>query len=90
MGIRKPAEWMQPADDRILEYLESNQLGGPKKIAECEEIDLAKGTIARRIRVLNNGGLVDRPQRGTYTLSAKGREYLVGTIDLRDEPEPES
>lgn len=92
MGIRKPADWMQPADDRILEYLESHQAAGPKLISEDDEVSLARSTIANRIRVLHAGGLVNRIQRGTYTLSDKGSRYLAGVEDLRDdrdEPEPE-
>lgn len=89
MAIRKPAKWMQPADNRILEYLETHPAAGPKTIEECDEIDLARSTVSNRLRVLHNGRLVNRIQRGTYTLSDKGRQYLVGAIDLRDEPEPE-
>ena len=80
---------MQPADDRILEWLDSNVAGGPKSIADDEKIDLSRGTISRRLRILNRGELVERPQRGQYNLSDKGQQYLAGAIDLRDDPEPE-
>lgn len=89
MGIRKPADWMQPADDRILEYLELHQAAGPKRIADDDEISIARSTAANRLRALHEGSLVKRIQRGTYTISDKGMQYLVGAIDLRDEPEPE-
>ena len=89
MAIRKPAKWMQPADNRILEYLSDHQAAGPKTIHECEEIDLAHSTISNRLRVLHEGGLVNRIQRGTYTLSDRGAQYLAGVEDLREEPEPE-
>lgn len=89
MGIRKPAKWMQPADDRILEFLENNRAAGPKSIEENDEIDLARSTISNRLRVLHNGGLINRIQRGTYHITDKGSRYLVGAVDLRDEPEPD-
>lgn len=88
MGIRKPASWMVRADDRILEWLESNVAGGPKSISDDPEIDYNREHIARRLRILNKGGLLERPQRGTYTLSDRGAQYLAGVEDLRDEPEP--
>lgn len=80
---------MVRADDRILEWLDTNQVGGPKIIANSDEIDYGREHVARRLRILHNGDLVKRVQRGTYTLSGRGMEYLSGVRDLRDEPEPE-
>lgn len=79
---------MQPADDRILEYLDTEGTQTPKSIADEGPYDFHRKTIQRRLRVLSKATLVERIGRGVYSITAKGREYLSGDADLREEPKP--
>ena len=89
MGVRKPAKWMQPADDRLLEFLDEYGTSSVSIIDESNEVDYAYNTIAKRLRVLREGGLVEKRGEGTYRITGEGTEYLAGTRDLRDVEEPE-
>jgi hypothetical protein len=89
MAIRRPADWMQASDDRILEYLDSMGDGGPSSIIDDGDFDFHRKTVGRRLRLLSKAGLVERVGRGVYRISNKGRRYLAGQEDLRDEPKPE-
>lgn len=80
---------MKPADDRVLEFIMSNGPSSIKTIHESGDVDYAYNTIATRARVLADNGLLDKIGQGSYQLADKGQQYLVGAIDLRDEPEPE-
>ena len=89
MGVRLSADWMTKADDRILEFLESEMKATPSEMADDARIRYDGQYIQQRLAVLLEAGLITRVHRGVYTLSSKGQEYLAGTADLRDEPEPE-
>ena len=77
--MRKPADWMVPADDRILELIrdEGNltpgaieQLGGP--VADH---------ASRRAKKLSSHGLLEQVHRGLYRLTDDGRAYLDEELD---------
>lgn len=89
MAVRMPADWMVAADDRILEYLESDGVASVSTIDESDVVDYHYETISRRLRLLSKANIVERVGQGVYRLSGEGREYLVGARDLRDLPEPE-
>lgn len=84
-----PAEWMQPADDRILEYLDEVSVARPTTIANDDRIVFSRQHVNRRLRILQKGRLVQQAESGVYQITEKGRGYLLGQEDLRDEPEPE-
>lgn len=89
MAIRRPADWMQATDDRLLEYLDSKGDGTPKSIIDDGEFDFHRKTVGRRLRLLSKTGLVERVGRGVYRITDDGRDYLAGNLDLRDEPVPD-
>ena len=81
--MRKPADWMQmPTDDRILEALEGGLRLTPAVIAE--NIDKSRTHVSRRLSDLTDYGLVEKPKRGYYEITERGREYLFGDIDAAD------
>lgn len=88
MAIRKPAECMTKADDRILEYLNENQAGTTKAIANNPNIDINRQYLGRKLQKLAEVELVTRAGRGVYHLSDHGQGYLVSVEDLRYGPEP--
>lgn len=89
MPIRRPADWMQAADDRILEYLDSKGDGTPTSIIDDGGFDYHRKTVGRRLRLLSKAGLVERVGRGIYRITEDGERYLEGELDLRDEPKRE-
>lgn len=89
MAIRLPAEWMKAIDNRLLEYLQEEGVGSPKKIHEDGRIEFTREYIGRRLRLLLKSGLVDKVGRGVYRITPKGEAYLAGQEDLRDLEKPE-
>lgn len=77
--MRQPAEWMVPADDRILELVREHgnltpgaieALGGP-----------VSDHASRRARMLARYGLLSQIHRGLYRLTDEGRAYLDEELD---------
>ena len=89
MGLRVPAEWMKPIDDRLLEYLNEEGTATPKSIADDDRIVYDRQYIGVRLRALKDAGLVEKVGRGVYRITGEGTEYLAGTRDLRDLEVPE-
>lgn len=78
--MRRPADWMQPMDDRILEALQSSGLIlSPAIIAY--NIDMSREAVTRRLKVLSEHGLVNKVERGKYEIRELGEQYLEGEID---------
>lgn len=78
--MRKPGEWMQPLDDRILEVLDSSGLVlTPAVIAY--NLEKSRGAVSRRLSELAEYGLVDRVERGKYEITDRGAAYLAGQFD---------
>jgi len=71
-----------PTDDRILEALETGLSLTPAVIAE--NIDKSRQHVTRRLSELRDHGLVERPKRGYYEITERGRLYLTGEIDSKD------
>ncbi|WP_436924903.1 ArsR family transcriptional regulator [Halosimplex amylolyticum] len=92
---RHRADWMTGSDDVILEFLDDSGAGhnlqGIANNFEDREVSISYKTITRRLPKLHEAGLVRTlPGDGKYyAISERGREYLQGEVDLRDEPEPE-
>jgi len=90
MPVRRHAEWMSIADERLLEYLEAEDGGGPKEIAEDDRIPFHTQYIGRRLRKLASAGFVKRIGHGAYVISDQGEDYLAGEFDARELPDPDS
>jgi len=85
---------MNEVDDSILEFFNSqgDQVSLPPtavwyNLAEIFEVtDKSRDTVARRMRGLNEAGLLEKvdEQRGYYRITDKGRAYLTGKIDAEN------
>ncbi len=88
--MRPRVEWMTGNDDSILEYLEEHDVALPPRGLEInlqrEQIGISYRTINRRLKTLQQKGLVDKidEQSGYYAISDKGRAYLAGEIDASE------
>lgn len=73
---------MQGTDDRILEYLRDHYWGTPETI--YVEIDRAQKWVQKRLTVLENYGMVDRPARGVYVPNDNTIAYLDEKLDASE------
>ncbi|WP_092699473.1 PhiH1 repressor [Halovenus aranensis] len=80
--MRKPADWMAPSDDRILELIREfgnltptaiEDLGGP-----------SAGHARNRCPKLAEAGLLERISRGLYGLTEEGEAYLDEELDASE------
>jgi predicted transcriptional regulator len=74
---RRPAEWMTPLDDEILEVFHSSELILTPAIA-AYNIDYSREAVSRRLGELEGHGFVERVERGRYRLTVRGEDYLQG------------
>lgn len=76
---RQPGEWMNPVDDRVLEFLSEEGASSPKIVADG--LGNHPEYVGERLRTLTEYGLVDRPGRGIYRITEQGEGYLAGDLD---------
>ena len=86
--VHREVDWMQPADNYILEWLSRAGKQTPHTIGL--NIAYSYETASHRCPVLAEHGLLDRVEgeRGVYELSERGQRYLDGELspeDLRDD-----
>lgn len=96
--MRPRVHWMTETDDAVLEFLDSLGTPDDKPVAMNPtlvhrnivsirgKIDKSDRTIARRMSVLNDAGLLEKEgeQGAHYILTDKGRAYLRGDLDADD------
>ena len=82
--MRRNAEWMTIADERILEFLSEEGPRQPKQIATDDRITFSNQYIGQRCRTLASYGLVQNLGNGLYAITNPGKQYLVGELDVRD------
>lgn len=80
---------MNPADDRLLELLETEGGAPPHLIEDHEKIDYSRTHINQRLIKLRDAGLVRMIGNGVYEITTEGQKYLYGKLDLRGVPEPD-
>ena len=76
---------MVKGTDPILETLEEL---GPIPIGKIDlEVDVAKSTAARALEELEDRGYIKKNEQyaSFYEITEKGRAYLAGEIDARDD-----
>lgn len=73
------ADWMDPVDRRLLEFMHSEDVFEPTGIEE-EGICPAK-YAAYRCRELAKYGLLDRLMPGVYEVTDAGKRYLADDLD---------
>jgi len=79
--MRKSADWMVLADDRILEYLQENESGTPKEMEDSGLVRFSSQYIGQRCKKLVDYGLVRHLGNGVYIITEKGKNYLDGELD---------
>jgi predicted transcriptional regulator of viral defense system len=83
--MRKDAEWMVKADDRILELIDEHGNLTPQAIE-----DLGGPSHARnRCPKLAKAGLLTRISRGLYAITDDGEAYLRQELDASELPNPD-
>jgi DNA-binding PadR family transcriptional regulator len=77
---------MNKASDPILEFLNEKEIAAPKGVLD-NELDVAEATIKRGLRELEDRGFIERDPDYTsyYRITEKGRGYLAGDVDARDD-----
>ena len=83
-GMREPADWMRPMDDRILEAF--REYGNMSPLALSKEgheprVDTTRHYIAERCRELLRYGMIDQIDRGLYSINEAGLAYLDEELD---------
>ena len=79
--IRRPADWMTPMDDAILELFHSSELVLTPAIIAFN-IDHSREAVNRRLAALAEHGLVERVERGKYRMTELGERYLRGDLHV--------
>ena len=79
--IRRPADWMTPMDDSILELFHSSELVLTPAIIALN-IDHSREEVNRRLGKLDAHGLVEKVDRGKYRMTELGEQYLRGELHV--------
>jgi len=79
--MRKSADWMTIADDRILEYLSEHESGTPSEMAKVDTMRFSRSYLHQRCDVLEEYGLVRHLGNGVHILTTEGEQYLNGELD---------
>lgn len=74
-----PAEWMDPADEPILELMREEEVFSPDHIAK--EGICRPPVAAYRCRELAERGLLTRHMVGVYDITDLGERVLEGAVD---------
>lgn len=89
MNPERP-EWMEAGDLKFLDYLQKHEgeLIGPATIAKNTQRTNGKpynrDYVWRRIQDLVDAGLVEKVDRGEYTITELGIDFLEGDVDKAD------
>jgi CRP-like cAMP-binding protein len=67
-------EWMTEMDKKILRVLMTNLTLTPSVIAD--NIGHSRQAVSRRLNMLRAGGLIEKEERGKYTISKKGFGFM--------------
>ena len=82
--MRKSADWMTIADDRILEYIRENGSGRPKEMVD-KGIRYTGSYLSQRAKKLVEHGLLNDLGNGVYTITERGEGYLDGEINTAED-----
>ncbi|SIR30595.1 hypothetical protein SAMN05421858_2183 [Haladaptatus litoreus] len=87
--MRRHAEWMAHADERIVEFLADYGNHQPSQITDGlaelgPEMDYHPKYVGRRCRTLAAYGLLRNLGNGLYQVTDEGRAYLAGELDASE------
>ncbi len=85
--MRKHADWLTQADERILEFLREEGNHPPTAITRRMieagiDIEYHPNHVGTRCRELAKYGLLVNVGAGTYSITEKGVEFLDGDLDV--------
>lgn len=83
--MRRSGAWMTIWDDRILEVARGEDSVTPKKLEETGYFAVSGTQISRRLRKLNEYGLIQHLGNGVYVITDRGEKYLDGEISTVEE-----
>jgi len=89
---RKPADWMVPLDERILEILRAEGWSAPPYMAQKVSLSASVDRVDERCRMLTYAQMIEHlsPQYENYDLTGVGLRYLEGRIDANGLPRPKA
>lgn len=76
---RRPAEWMRPVDEAVLELCSSAGLVLTPAIIAFN-INYSREEVNRRLTTLTTHGFIERVERGKYRITARGEQYLFSPL----------
>lgn len=84
--MRKHADWLTQADERILEFLSERGNFPPSAIRDRladtgEDLTYSTNHLGMRCRALADRGLLENVGGGTYSITDVGEQYLDGEFD---------
>ncbi|ELY84328.1 PhiH1 repressor-like protein [Natrinema altunense JCM 12890] len=82
--MRKSADWMSIADERILEALEEKESGTPTSLSQNEYVRFSRTHLHQRMKKLDRYGLIRFLGNGVYVLTDEGHQYLDGDLDAAE------
>jgi Mn-dependent DtxR family transcriptional regulator len=81
--MRRSADWMVLADDRILEFLnETGEAHSATTLKKESGISAARSSISKRLNRLADAGLLQRLPNGVFQITDKGEAYLNQEYDV--------
>ena len=85
--MRQQADWMVPADDRILEVVRNEGNMTPHALSnegEVSRVDISRKYAGVRCRKLTEYGLLNRLDRGLFGITDEGLAYLDEELDASE------
>lgn len=77
--VRRPAEWMLPVDDAILDLFHGTDLVLTPAVV-AYNIEYSREEVNRRLSELEDRGFVTRVERGKYRITGLGAQYVEGSV----------
>ncbi|MFC7115832.1 hypothetical protein ACFQH2_13975 [Natronoarchaeum sp. GCM10025703] len=85
---RQSAHWMKREDERILEFLDSEDMATAELISREVFRKVSPDHVAERLAKLEYAGLVHRVGMSSFELTGEGQRYLAGDLDAEHQPRP--
>ena len=87
---RKPADWMVPLDERIMEILRAEGWSAPAYITRKVSLFASVGRTRERCRFLTHARMIEplSQQLENYDITGVGLRYLEGRLDASNQPCP--
>ncbi|WP_282349157.1 PhiH1 repressor [Haloferax volcanii] len=82
--MRKSASWMTIWDDRILEWAVEHDSASASVLRDSGYFQVSRSQITRRLKRLNEKGMLQHLGNGVYVITPTGEEYLEGDLDAED------